>query len=561
MEKIRTSQAEDPVCKAMIKKLETKCSKEETSDDPFIRNWIENFEEFCYMDEEGFLRKLWKPYPGKVVHQLIVPLESREVILHDFHSTPVGGHQSAQRTLNNIQEQYFWPGMKREVRLYSDQCITCAKAKGHGKRVVPPLHPVRAPPSPLDQVSMDILKLPMTLKGNQYLLVLVDYKTKYAGMEPMQNQTVKSVAEAYSRITASMGLPKVLSSDQGTQFTSEVFKAYCEMMGTSQNFTTTYHPQGNANTERVNRTIIGRLRTLVSVQCDDWDVLIPFVQLAYNSTIHSTTGDSPYYLMYGRLPNLPSQSPLTVAVNHGAEDEDGVEGLKFRLHRAWQWADKLTKANQDEYKRQFDKKAKISPLKVGDHVLYYDEARRAGKGRKIANLYTGPYVITRIADPNAYIRYVGDNPKIRKKDVEKPVHIDKLSLMNPKMIEKEGKNWDISKPIDVRKEETKSTAQDSKPISTMKTRSQTVKEKTGPDKATVIWDTSTEIREVEKAGKAQEEPTEISGLLGVINLFEKTNSNTRRNRIRSDEGSSVHSEIRKKKEESTRTRFCSGGGM
>jgi transposase InsO family protein len=185
-------------------------------------------------------------------------------------------------------------------------------------------------------VSMDILKLNTTKKGNQYLLVMVDFLTKFTVAEALPDQSADTVCHAVMRMTATMGNPKVLLTDQGSQFTGELFTALCQLKNVYPTVTTTYHPAGNSNVETMNRSIIAMLKAQVNRDCDEWDDLIPVVLQLYNSSVHTTHSGIPFKLMFGREPNMPSKSPLALAIN--VQSDEGIDGLKRTMRRAQCWA-------------------------------------------------------------------------------------------------------------------------------------------------------------------------------------------------------------------------------
>ena len=431
---IKKYQTTDPECKAMMDYCQSQKAVTEVTQDLTIQGWISTDADHCHMDEKsGILLRTVSEGKGKVLRQLVVPIECQEALLYDFHSSMVGGHQSSERTLANLKRRYYWPGMRADIKKYCDLCVRCAKAKGQKRVVLPALKPVTAPPLPMDKCSMDILKLPLTLEGNQYLLVLIDYASKFMVMEPMENQSATKVMEALMHMEGYIGLPKEVYTDQGRQFTGQLMAAFTDRLGTKRDYTTTYHPKSNGNTERGNKTIIDRLTTLVDSKCDDWDKLIPFVQLGYNASTQETIGTTPYKLFHGRDPNLPATSPLQMAVKNFPETE--VEEMEHRLYRAWYWAEQIRKAAQGRQKTQYDKRSGVPNIKVGSLVWYKSGTAVAGPKRKLASAFCGPFEVTAVNFPNAMIHKFERSKKNQHEPYK--VHMDKLSLMYPVMEEKQ----------------------------------------------------------------------------------------------------------------------------
>jgi transposase InsO family protein len=153
---------------------------------------------------------------------------------------------------------------------------------------------------------MDYLTIEPCKGGVQNILVMTDHFTKFAVAVPTRNQTAKTTADTFfHNFVIPYVLPKKIHSEQGANFMSNLLHDLCSLRGISKSRTTPYYPIGNGITERFNRTLISMLGTLQSDQKANWKVHIGPLVHAYNSTKHETTGFSPFYLMFGREPNLP----------------------------------------------------------------------------------------------------------------------------------------------------------------------------------------------------------------------------------------------------------------
>ena len=162
---------------------------------------------------------------------------------------------------------------------------------------------------PLENVAVDILgPLPVTEKGNKYILVVTDYFTRWVETYPMPNQEVSTVAQTLvDEFFCRFSSPTQLHSDQGRQgrqFQSSLIQNICKLLNIRKVRTTLYHPAGDGLVERFNRTLLHMLSTTVQDH-NTWENRICPVCMAYNSSTQTTTGFSPFYLMFGRQPRLP----------------------------------------------------------------------------------------------------------------------------------------------------------------------------------------------------------------------------------------------------------------
>ena len=157
------------------------------------------------------------------------------------------------------------------------------------------------------RVVMDLLDVSViSAKGHKYILVVCDYFTKYTEAYPLADKTARSVADALMDIwLPRYGFPLFLHSDQGKEFDNTMVHKLSKLLGTVKTKTTPYHPRSDGLVERFNRTLLAMLAMFVSREHDNWDDLLPFMMLAYNTTVHTSTGFTPYRLVFGKECSLP----------------------------------------------------------------------------------------------------------------------------------------------------------------------------------------------------------------------------------------------------------------
>ena len=135
--------------------------------------------------------------------------------------------------------------------------------------------------------------------------MIQDYFTKWAEAIPIPDQKAERISRELTKLFSVFGQPSIVHSDQGRNFESANLAQTLEAFGITKSRTTAYHPQGDGMVECFNRSLLQLLRTYVDKQ-EEWEKYLPLVLYAYRTATHASTGYSPYMLMFGRQPELPS---------------------------------------------------------------------------------------------------------------------------------------------------------------------------------------------------------------------------------------------------------------
>ncbi|KAJ8390423.1 hypothetical protein AAFF_G00103580, partial [Aldrovandia affinis] len=237
------------------------------------------------VEREGLLyRRTLRPDGGEEVYQLLLPVSLREEVLQQLHQGH--GHQGVERTTDLVRQRCYWPGLYQDVKDWCKQCDRCALAK--------PVHPtVRTPMGhllasrPNQILAIDFSLLERARDGREQVLVMTDVFSKFTQAVPTRDQRASTVAGVLVREWFyRFGVPARIHSDQGRNFESQLIQQLCSFYGVQKTHTTPYHPQGNGQCERFNRTLHSLLQTLPPAKKLDWPNYLPHVTFSYNTTIH-----------------------------------------------------------------------------------------------------------------------------------------------------------------------------------------------------------------------------------------------------------------------------------
>ena len=250
---------------------------------------------------------------------------------------------------------------------------------------------------PMELLAIDFLSIEKGKGGYDNLLIVTDSFTKYSWAFPTSNKKAKTVAKVlWEKVLVHYGFPRRLHSDQGRDFESRLFNDLCNVAGIEKTRSSTYHPQGNGQTERFNQILLGMLGTLSGDKKTDWPSYVAPLVYAYNSTKHGSTGYSPYYLMFGRQPRLPAD----VALGLDKPEKEPkpyaayVDNLRALLAHAYDSASEAMHKRAEYNKKSYDRYAKENSLEAGDRVLVRNLSTR-GKHKLQDRWEATPYIISR----------------------------------------------------------------------------------------------------------------------------------------------------------------------
>ncbi len=259
----------------------------------------------AYVWEDGVLMCKWSPsekdLSWKTVFQVVVPHSYREQILCFAHDHALSGHLGVNKMFSRISRYFYWPGLKSAVSEYCRSCHVCQLA-GKPNRAIPnaPLHPIPVLSEPFERIIIDCVgPLPKTKSGFQYLLTLMCSATRYPEAIPMRTIRAKNVTKELIKFFSTFGIPRVIQSDQGTNFTSRLFSQVLSCLSVKHKLSSAYHPESQGALERFHQTLKSMLRAYCFETGNDWDEGVPLVMFAVRETPQESLGFSPAELVFG----------------------------------------------------------------------------------------------------------------------------------------------------------------------------------------------------------------------------------------------------------------------
>ena len=391
---ILTSQSKDPVLQFWFPyvRSKTRPTKDDLPSDPAHMTIWRNFDKLQIINEIMY-RETY--IDGKQKYQVMLPASCVPTILTSLHDDM--GHPGRDKSISLVQDRFFWHKMTVDIEDWIQKCRRCILRKSPTNNRAPLINITTF--QPLELVCLDFLKLETSKGGYEHVLVITDHFTRYAQAIPTRNETAKTTADAlFNNFILHYGIPKKIHTDQGANFESNLIKELCDITGMTKSRTTPYHPMGNGLCERFNRTLIKMLGTLQPDQKRDWKQHIGPIVHAYNCMKQSSTGHSPFFLMYGREPRLPVDLVFKTNPNEDQKNMTQYVGkLRERLDDSYRLAQQNVKESQHRQKQLYDRKVRGAVLNKGDRTLVkivaYDGTH------KIADKWESfPYIV--LSQPN-----------------------------------------------------------------------------------------------------------------------------------------------------------------
>ena len=333
--------------------------------------------------------------------QLVLPRTLKRGIMEKLHSDPCAGHLGIQKSAERIKPGFYWVGWRNDVVRFVSHCETCNIIKHpHKKRRVPLTQQLFG--EAFERVSIDIIgPLRRTPRGYQYALTLEDNFTKWVEAAPLKTLDTEEVCNAIIReLISRFGCMYILHSDRGPQFVSHLYASLLQKLGIDKSLTTPYNPKSNGLVENFNKILKSMIKTYVhdhKESVGDWDIMLPIFLMAYRSSVHNSTGETPHYMLTSREMKVPLDLLYTKPSESLTSVPSYVKQLEDRFVKAYSNARNHLKLAQRIQKRQYETSTgEYKSLQTGDYVWYYNP-RKAFKGDRHLP-WRGPYLVKHVGD-------------------------------------------------------------------------------------------------------------------------------------------------------------------
>ena len=389
-----------------------------------------------FMHKNLIYRKYYFPSISKLgetssVRQLVIPVKFRRAILSIAHDEPLASHVGIAKVKASILKRFYWPNIFRDIYSYVTSCEKCQKVGKLVKRAKAPMIMTPTKSKPFEKIIIDIVgPLEKSLKGNIYMLVCIDVHSHYPEVFPLRTVDSKHIANELINLFSRVGLPTEIQSDQGQNLISNLMQQFYRVLGVRHIKSSAFHPETNALCERLNGTIKKLIKTcLVDKDKRLWDTILPLVLFSIRSSKHSTTGFSPFELLYGYDIRGPLDIVKELWVTQEAE-EDNLDLYEYiiKLRETMRVLSKVAVerevATKTKIKTKYDIGTKDEMYAVGEKVYVL----LPHKINSLSPIWSGPYEILKVLGPVDYLILLHD--RVKKQRV---VHYNMLRKYQPRI--------------------------------------------------------------------------------------------------------------------------------
>lgn len=328
-------------------------------------------------------------------------------VIKEQHCGPIGGHRGINATEKAVSLYYEIPNLRERIKGFIRKCPSCQVNKYNRVHRELPLTLTTTSVEPNDKVAFDIIGPFKYPNGDKlYGLTIQDDFTKYIAFCGINNCTAETIAKAFiEKWVFNYGIPRILLSDNGSNLCGEIMTAVANYFGIKRITTSLCHPQSNGALERSHARLAEFIRsTDGELESDmEWEQKLECASYCYNTTVHTATGVTPFYLMFGRKPRLITsvghELKLKTASNYLATFQRNLETVWLKARENIERA-KVKAIERDEMKTE---RRKVEEFFVGQQVLIMTRTVK-GKTNRTEPVWMGPFNVTEVTNNNVVIK-------------------------------------------------------------------------------------------------------------------------------------------------------------
>ena len=344
---------------------------------------------------------LFKSCPDQVLRRCVFGTEARDILFH-CHVGPTGGHHGPQLTARKVYDSgFYWPSIFKDALTFCRTCDACQRTGNISSRDEMPRNIIQVC-EVFDVWGIDFMGPFPNSNRNLYILVAVDYVSKWPEAQALPTNDARVVLAFLKRLFARFGTPKALISDRGTHFCNYQLEKALKRYGVTHRISTAYHPQTSGQVENTNRGLKRILEKTVGANPKDWSNKLDDALWEFRTAYKTPLGTTPFRLVYGKACHLPVETEHKAYWALRACNLDLKESGKLRLSQLNELDELRLEAYEssllykEKTKKWHDQRLRGNKeFKIGDRVLLFNSRFRLFPG-KLKSRWSGPFVVKKV---------------------------------------------------------------------------------------------------------------------------------------------------------------------
>jgi hypothetical protein len=335
--------------------------------------------------------------------RILVPKKIRTFVMGMYHGLPITGHMGIRKTLTLIRSRFFWTGMRQDIRNWIQACSACVRAKTP--------RPLKAgwatsmeQGRPFHTIAMDIVG---PTPDHKWILTAIDVFTRWPIAIVIPDRSAKTIAKAINaHIFTQFGIPHRILTDRAKEFIDAGLHALYKSYGITRLLTAGYNSTGNSHVERFHSYLNSAMTILRTVTDVEYEEALPGILFAYRISTCDSTGFSPYKLMFGRDPTLPTDVLFGVKETEFESERDYVKATAGVLAAAYEQAREAQHAaamvNKARHNENREEVIYVPGTKAFFWMFKSSEVKEKGSRAKWRMWWHGPYTILKKSGDKHY---------------------------------------------------------------------------------------------------------------------------------------------------------------
>jgi transposase InsO family protein len=319
---------------------------------------------------------------------LVLPRSLWEDTVKHYHEPAMAGHRKFNKLYQLLWEKYYFPRMSMYIKYYAQTCLDCQKAT-HMPKPASPLKPFHVGYPGL-LVHLDYTKgTGTTIRGNTHILAVIDNFSGYVKLYATTQPEAKATATCLLDYIATNSMPVRIKTDNGSEFANQMVAELCYLLGLKQCFIAPHNSKANGKVENIHKTIKTMIRSYIQQYKDNWDLLLPLLEFAINTSESEVTTYTPFYLWFGRHPTYPLDTIYGDTYKPVMITDDYVRMVQSERTRVFNYVRDCKELNAKKMAVRYNRKFvnRMKEFRVGQYVLKLAPKPPKGENRKMHEVY------------------------------------------------------------------------------------------------------------------------------------------------------------------------------